>query len=287
MVVVGGREGRERGGEEGNEICRSEKKEERDRERMERGKKGRTERMRRFDDLVFLKNDKKEIVSNKIILFLFLFIGCVTQASVSHTSKKKNIDIPQNNSRKTLYFKTLYLRLVTPTSPHSYLGKYPPPCNRLFGDLTMENRQKLIHELGAIKSRSSNVRSSLNEGEWESIDRLFKSQKHSSRHERRWGKDDLHKKILQSGFVCAVTGLEGSFEEKKVVTFRRLVVDREFDSDPYEAGTTNIMLDRVNDMKAAFLEFKTRPADRPAGSPVGDLFDPLRVHLNRLVDFQS
>jgi hypothetical protein len=83
-------------------------------------------------------------------------------------------------------------------------------------------------------------------------------------------------KSIQSGAVCAVTGIAGSFAPKS--GFLRLVIDRIYDDDPYDIETTQIILARLNDMKESDKRFKKRENNLEGVSSIA----VMREHVQRL-----
>jgi hypothetical protein len=75
---------------------------------------------------------------------------------------------------------------------------------------------------------------------------------------------------------CAVTGIVGSFAAKS--GFLRLAIDRIYDDDPYDIDTTQIILQRLNDMKESDKRFKKRKNNPEGFSSIA----VMREHVQRL-----
>jgi hypothetical protein len=99
---------------------------------------------------------------------------------------------------------------------------------------------------------------------------------------RVWTKEECLNKLVQSveRGVCAVTGIAGSFAANS--GFLRLVIDRIYDDDPYDIDTTQIILQRLNDMKESDKRFKKRENNPEGLSSIA----VMREHVHRLCNHQ-
>ncbi len=168
-----------------------------------------------------------------------------------------------------------------PDPPQTYLDGWVASClacNRLFNDLSENERTRfmgvLIEKYDPYRHEVETRKLSVSE--MKTITGATYNAQVRRKKSRVWTKEECLNKSIQSGGVCAVTGIAGSFDINS--GFLRLVFDRVYDDDPYDIETTQIIFARLNDMKESDKRFKKRENNPEGVSSIA----AMREHVCRL-----
>jgi hypothetical protein len=158
-------------------------------------------------------------------------------------------------------------------------------CNRFFCDYSLDERRNFIaHLLEAYNPARLVERRNLTPTEKENARQAFRAQDRPGKI-RKWTCDTYLEKLVKSGGVCKVTGIDGSFQNmaNSEVRFLKLVTDRIYNDDEYDTNTTQVILHACNNLKAADHRFDSKDKNPDEVSSLS----VMRLHIERLIVYQQ
>ena len=161
-------------------------------------------------------------------------------------------------------------------------------CNRFFNDMTPTERKEALdlvitrYNPSAVDGRSV---CTLTPAERKNINAIWRRQESNGLERlgvsrRAWSLEDCMTKASMSGKICEISGIEGSFVPGDLAL---LTVDRHFDDDLYTLTTTQVILERLNDLKEAITETRRRGL----GLTNDDVIRQIRAHIEGLIAFRG